>query len=516
MPARTSLSHPLAIDSVECCGGQIGMTICPGMKTGGTLATPWDRDLEADMGAIRDWSASAVATLIEDHEYAMLQVEGLGERAEALGLEWHPLPIPDISVPGPRFETLWLYSGHLLRRRLARGERIVVHCRGGLGRTGMIAARLLIETGTAPHEAIARVRAARPGTIETVEQDRHVRALSPPGHGAEHLDRVLGCLLGGALGDAFGHAVEFMRLAEIRESHGPRGLTEPLEEEGRLRVTDDTQMTLFVAEGLVHGAPALAERDREALLARVRRATLDWHKTQTRPRPPVAAADSLLRHEELWDRRAPGKTCLSACEAGAPGTPEAPVNASKGCGGVMRVAPVGLISGLPREVAFDLAARIAAQTHGHPSGYISAGALAALLGDLLRNAAPRTALAGALAVARGWPGAEETVAALQAAERLAAERPGAHEANIRALGEGWVGEEALAIALYAFLSAQDFTDLLRIAANHDGDSDSTAAIAAQLWGARHGLAGMPHRWVRRLDVLEPLLDIAGRLARMSA
>ena len=73
----------------------------------------------------------------------------------------------------------WVTSGEALRERLLRGQSLVVHCRGGLGRTGLIAARLLIELGESPPEAPRRVRAARPGAVETRAQERYVLAQIP-------------------------------------------------------------------------------------------------------------------------------------------------------------------------------------------------------------------------------------------------------------------------------------------------------------------------------------------------
>jgi len=139
------------------------------------FGAPWDRDLARDMAAIRDWGARALVTLIEEHEFAMLKVEDLPRAARAAGLDWLHLPIRDVDVPGPGFEAAWRAAD--LAGRLARGEAIAVHCRGGLGRAGLVAARLLVEAGMAPQEAIDTVRAARPGAIETAAQENYVRAL---------------------------------------------------------------------------------------------------------------------------------------------------------------------------------------------------------------------------------------------------------------------------------------------------------------------------------------------------
>ena len=115
-----------------------------------------------------------VVTLIEDYEFQLLRVETLGQDVTALGIDWLHLPIPDVSVPDHRFENAWVLAGEALHTRLDAGERILIHCRGGLGRTGLVAGRMLVERGMNAREAIARVRAARPHAIETSAQEQHV------------------------------------------------------------------------------------------------------------------------------------------------------------------------------------------------------------------------------------------------------------------------------------------------------------------------------------------------------
>ena len=160
MDTRSSLTHPLRIDAMLCGSGILGMTLCPGKQVCSYFGGRWERDLALDMRVIADWGATTLVSLMEEHEFPKLGVSELGETAEAAGLEWHILPIRDVHVPDERFERLWTYSGHVLRTRLESGERIVLHCRGGLGRTGTIAARLAIECGSAPEEALRRVREA--------------------------------------------------------------------------------------------------------------------------------------------------------------------------------------------------------------------------------------------------------------------------------------------------------------------------------------------------------------------
>ena len=161
--------------------GQLGITFYPGKKDHHASFGRWNRDLGTDLDAIKAWGASAVVTLIEPHEFELLGVESLGEGVTRRGMSWYHLPIRDVSIPDANFESRWQKTGPLLLEKLKRGESIVVHCRGGLGRAGLVAARLMIETGIPAEKAIRAVRAARPGAIETKEQEDYVLGLpSPP------------------------------------------------------------------------------------------------------------------------------------------------------------------------------------------------------------------------------------------------------------------------------------------------------------------------------------------------
>lgn len=177
---KTSLTHPLQIaEIVMSDGGRIGITFCPGKKQPFAVSGTWDRDLTLDVQAIANWGAGTVLTLIEDHEFRSLRVEELGDAVRAHGMDWVHLPIPDASIPDAEFETAWIEIGAMLRSRLRAGAGVLVHCKGGLGRAGMIAARLLVELGMPADKAIAKVRHVRPGAIETLEQEDRVRAVAP-------------------------------------------------------------------------------------------------------------------------------------------------------------------------------------------------------------------------------------------------------------------------------------------------------------------------------------------------
>jgi ADP-ribosyl-[dinitrogen reductase] hydrolase len=173
---KTSITHPLQIaEIVPFLGsGRIGITFCPGKHQPGALSGWWARDLELDCDVIADWGAAAVVTLVTQQELTDLRVDGLGSAIRTRALMWAHLPIIDVSVPCERFEQEWTDTGASLRALLRGGASILVHCKGGLGRAGMIAARLLVELGWQAEAAIAAVREVRPGAIETLEQEAHV------------------------------------------------------------------------------------------------------------------------------------------------------------------------------------------------------------------------------------------------------------------------------------------------------------------------------------------------------
>ncbi|MBK6616509.1 cyclin-dependent kinase inhibitor 3 family protein [Ottowia sp.] len=189
LPRRTSVTDPLRIDElpIGSNGALIGLTVCPGKKGSSAFGRPWERDLSADLDVVKAWGALAVVTLIEQHEFALLEVGPLGREVVARGMQWAHLPIVDQAAPDLRFENAWIEAGPMLRGLIKAGARFVIHCRGGLGRAGTVAGRLLVETGIEPSSAIALVRAARHGAIETKPQERYVLsqqavATAPPRH----------------------------------------------------------------------------------------------------------------------------------------------------------------------------------------------------------------------------------------------------------------------------------------------------------------------------------------------
>lgn len=307
------------------------------------------------------------------------------------------------------------------------------------------------------------------------------------------IGRYLGCLLGLAVGDALGAPIEFLDIAAIRARFGPSGISDlkPWNGHPAGSFTDDTQMSLATAIGLLSAFRDQAEYGAALLMDSLSGAYGAWLETQNDPA----------------EQRAPGRTCVAALASGRAGTIDQPLNDSKGCGGVMRVAPIGLA--FPADMAFDHAVAAAAITHGHPSGYLPAGILAAIVARVVEGADITTAAATSCDSLGAYAGNEETLGAVQRALELAGRGTDPASA-VEALGPGWVGEEALAVGLYAAIRfAGDFRAACATAVNHSGDSDSTGSICGAILGAAHGIDAIPGSWIEKLE-RRPLLERTAR------
>jgi ADP-ribosylglycohydrolase len=352
-----------------------------------------------------------------------------------------------------------------------------------------------------------------------------VTRLDRPKPTPERRRRWRGCLVGGAVGDALGAPVEFMSLDEIRATLGEGGVHGFQEAFGRYgAVTDDTQLTMFTAEGLLRAYACSATTGQADVPAIVGHAYLRWLHTQREHAAIAPDLDGwLLRERALFASRVPGASVVDALrQRGAYG--ERPRNTSKGCGGAMRVAPVGLWCARLHEGmshdriakhALELGAEIAALTHGHPTGQLAAGYVAALIALLALDVPLRPALDRAAALLAKRAGHAETMAALEHARKLAAAGDARPE-QVARLGEGWTAEEAVAIAVYCALAAPDFDAGVRLAVNHDGDSDSTGAIAGNILGALHGIESIPTRFTNSLEMVDVLAVLADDLATFPA
>jgi ADP-ribosylglycohydrolase/protein-tyrosine phosphatase len=519
---RTSESHPIYVDFLprEACAlpGRIGLTFAPGKKD---PRRDWDRDLDADLARLIDHDhATLLVSLVEDHELKLLDIERLPWAARDAGLRVRRLPIVDVDVPRSMADVIEVVR--IIIAVASAGDTVVIHCRGGLGRAGTIASCCLVALGHGPDEAIRIVRAARAGAVETPGQERFVASFGlawrETGAVTPSSGPFVACLLGGALGDALGYPVEFLQSAadieRVLGSSAPPHL--PRRTGHRAVVSDDTQMTLFTAEGIIRAVHRGMDRGPASPEVVLLRAYQRWLTTQTgqgaeRWRGPTDRG-WLLDVPELQVRRAPGNTCLSALikSLGTNDCPtvETPPNDSKGCGAIMRSAPIGLAARTV-EVAFTLARDVAVLTHGHPSGYLSAAYFAAVIHGVARDVPLRAAMETADALLAGERGREEVETVVARARALAAKGTPSRAA-IEELGGGWVGEEALAISLLCALTVRDgaatsFAEALYRAVAHAGDSDSTGSLTGNLLGAMYGPNALPKAWVDDIE-MRPVIE----------
>ncbi|MGW5643131.1 ADP-ribosylglycohydrolase family protein [Saccharopolyspora sp. NPDC003752] len=357
--------------------------------------------------------------------------------------------------------------------------------------------------------------------LSTGGSERSAPATPTPRSPLDAHERFLGAMVAGAMGDALGFAIEFHDIGMIRRDHGDAGLTSPVLRDGVAQVSDDTQMMLFTLEGLIraHVARRINPTDNDPV-PEVQHAYQRWFHTQSQPWDRAGGPYAqhlqqpdgwLITHPELFSSRAPGSTCMSALANFARthqhASPQFKINDSKGCGGVMRAAPVAVWSNDPAEV-FYAAVGTAALTHSHPSGYLSAGVLAVIVHQLIRDVSLPESVRLARDLLLRWRGHEEQLRFLDAAVELSGKGPVAPEELKDTLGQGWVGEEALAIGLYAVLATDNLRDALLLSVNHSGDSDSTGIVCGNIAGALYGARAVPQEWLASLELRELVETLA--------
>lgn len=512
MHARTSITHPLRIETVDVPGtsGQIGMTLFPGRRDRLAIAGPWERDFDADLDVVRDWHPAVVVSLVEEFEFAMLGVPEFAERMTALAragrFEWMHLPIRDAGVPGADFETDWLRYGNSIRSALRAGGRVLLHCRAGLGRTGMIAARLLVECGVSAQAAITSIKRARRGTIETKAQEEHVRqqreVVDTPlgvvvGNGLPMgiEQRFLGSLLGGAIGDALGAAFEFVSSARIEAALGgpvvrdyhealPTSLMYPRPPG---RPTDDTAMTIALLESLSQNGHPLTIRA-------LHRGICDALARSDKPTAKM-----------FWDG-GPGGACIAMLHAADDGAgPFEGLNPQAGGNGAaMRAHVCGLFP--DRKFVADFAALQAQLSHPHPGAVAAAQTIALIAHEGFYHARLATELPGEItdsAMIAAWEAAHR---GLERGERLPA-----HLRDVDMAGWNTVSA-AHAIAL---LYADDPATAIGLAAGSGRDTDTIASMVGAMLGAVHGPAVWPSALLRGLHEHEALERWSGVMARIA-
>ena len=348
-------------------------------------------------------------------------------------------------------------------------------------------------------------------------------------------ERIRGCMVGGAVGDALGYAVEFKSWSQIRNQYGPEGIREfELGPRGVARISDDTQMALFTAAGILLGMTRGAMR---GIMGRIDTychwTYLDWlHTQEWNARKENARIDSwLMDVPDLYSRRAPGNTCLSALRSLEDG--ERPVNNSCGCGGVMRTAPMALLTYVHdyaqgNTLYCDMCAAEAARlTHKHPLGFIPSAVLNHLLTEILQSESQAPGLEvlverslealpnivseedGGKTYGELWPEYIDRQKAFILRAMDLAHRDTPDPQAIESIGGGWTGHEALAIAIYSAVKHPDsFEEAVISCVNHSGDSDSTGAVCGNIMGCLLGYEAIPAQFTDRLELKDVLEEMA--------
>ena len=322
-------------------------------------------------------------------------------------------------------------------------------------------------------------------------------------------ENYTGCLLGGAVGDALGAPIEFLDFSHIQLKYGSHGIKDFVEFENNVgEFTDDTQMTLFTAEALLRALHrAMLKGIGGALNAIAHQSYLRWLHTQNMGvnakniKQGVYDVEKgwLIKQKSLYKKRAPGNTCVIALSSGIAGSMDKPINDSKGCGTIMRMAPVGLMFYGNAKKAFQTACELSAITHGHPTGYLSAGYFAAVISDLAVGVQLKKAISNAKAILKTYNKHAETLNAVDAAIELFEKTKTNNPENIEELGQGWIAEEALSMSIYAsLLFENDYEKGVLFSVNHSGDSDSTGSITGNLLGLINGLEKIPQKWIINL------------------
>lgn len=309
--------------------------------------------------------------------------------------------------------------------------------------------------------------------------------------------KIIGCIMGGAVGDALGAPLEFLTLEQIGKQWGTVDRYVEFKD-GSGSITDDTQMLLFTVEGLVQARERGRIKGQCHIPGVVFWAYQRWLITQNETPSSASAPElklgTLIHQREMFHRRAPGMACLSGLKY----PDRKGVNLkSKGCGTVMRIAPAGFFYD-DAQFTFEIGCDLSRLTHGHPTGVLAGGALALLIYELYHQTPLPEAIARVLRELEQHSGHEEVSVAIQKASRLA-NSTAAPETAIAELGEGWVAEETLAIALYCALKFQtDFRAGVTAAINITGDSDSTGAVSGNILGCMLGKSAIPPEWIANL------------------
>lgn len=495
--ARTSVTHPIEVAWLPLpWPGKVGLTFAPGKKDPAAATGAWDRDLAADLQRLKTvYETAILVSLIEDHELDLLQIQQLPEAAAAAGIALRRFPIADVSVPADASLVSALVAeigGHA-----RAGKNLVIHCRGGLGRTGTIGGCVLRSAGFDGQAALAALRAARGVHCPETREQREFILTFPAGPSLA--DRCAGAVLGAAIGDALGHPTEFYSFRELEKKYGAggvKGFELWWHEDGRefAPYTDDTQLAEIVLRALLH--KGVDEESFEAAMQEMANGFAYW------------------KDHPQGGHRAPGNACLAGAARLQSGTAwrKAGGATAGGCGSVMRAYPFGLLLHTEPERAERWAVEHSRMTHQAPMALAACAAMAVGIAWEMAAAAPPSTLWAMVEAAKRHDPATGSMAerALHDAYQ------GADARRVLKDLQGWNAREAIAAAMFVVARhPRDIRAALLEAANASGDSDSIATLVGALLGARLGVGALPEGWVRDVERSQELLSLAGMAAQIA-
>ncbi|MGK0362570.1 MAG: ADP-ribosyl-[dinitrogen reductase] hydrolase [Bradymonadia bacterium] len=498
MRNRTSIANPIYVSWLGACRG-LGLTFAPGKQAQSNYGPDWQRDLPTDIDRLVELGVDVLISLIEDRELETLRIVHLVQTARMAGIDIRRFPIVDGGVPTDpaAVERLVLAACD----DLDAGRRVVVHCRGGLGRAGTIAGCILKARGLSSAKALEALKARHADSCpENDDQRRYIADFTVRGRASERVSRNAGAVLGAAIGDALGHPTEFLDMAAIHGRFGPSGVAdfELFWTQSGARFapyTDDTQMAECVLLGLLEGQERAADLD--GTMQAIAQRFVQWAKAPQ------------------GGHRAPGNACLAGCRALARGADWFAAGGAKagGCGSVMRAYPFGLIFADDVERAEEWAVAHSKLTHGDPIALAACAAMAVgVVGCLNQHPVTRVLDAMIEAADRYSP---------RTADMMRRARTEALDGTPSAVTfdrlRAWAAHEAIAAAVFILTRhPEDFETAVLEGANTPGDSDSIATLAGALVGARVGLEGIPPRWLEQVERGTALQDLARRIVPASS
>jgi len=300
------------------------------------------------------------------------------------------------------------------------------------------------------------------------------------------IEKAKGIIYGLAIGDALGRLTEFTSLSEIKTTYGEKGIQDLPDP---ALFTDDTQMSVAIADALVKAG----EKDIESIMVAVKDEFIKWYHSPE-------------------NTRAPGRTCLTGVAKMEQGIhwSESGVAGSKGCGSAMRAAPIGYLYQNDPDKLREVAHATGICTHGHPTADAACIGDAYLVKLALDGITPENMIHDLLDFTTGIS-SEWDEAIVKVEKCLDWEN---EEKALNYLGEGWVGEEAVALSLYCFLKYPDSYEKVVIrGANTNGDSDSIACIGGSISGAYLGIDSIPNNWVQQIEKTEYFDELSKRFAK---